>query len=211
MSAPLTVGFDLDMTLVDSAAGIVATFQAAFAEIPGAPALTRDDVWPYIGIPLRATVEALAPQLDADEAVAHYRTVYPTLGARMVQLLPGALDAIAAVRSAGGRVLVISAKTQAGVEEVLTTVGLHAGPHAPDLVVGDLFAGAKGVRLKLEDATVYVGDHPGDVEAARVASALAVAVATGPTSSQALHEAGADVVLPDLTAFPSWLASTFPA
>ena len=48
-------------------------------------------------------------------------------------------------------------------------------------------------------ATVLVGDTPLDVEAARVAGARAVAVATGEFSVAELAAAGPDAVLPDLT------------
>jgi phosphoglycolate phosphatase len=48
-------------------------------------------------------------------------------------------------------------------------------------------------------ATVLVGDTPHDVEAAAVAGARSVAVATGRFSASQLADAGADVVLPDLT------------
>ena len=48
-------------------------------------------------------------------------------------------------------------------------------------------------------ATVLVGDTPLDVEAARVAGARAVAVATGEFPVGALAAAGPDAVLPDLT------------
>jgi phosphoglycolate phosphatase len=48
-------------------------------------------------------------------------------------------------------------------------------------------------------ATVLIGDTPHDVEAAAVAGARAVGVATGRFSERQLADAGADVVLPDLT------------
>jgi phosphoglycolate phosphatase len=92
------------------------------------------------------------------------------------------------------------------VRAVLRQVGLDQGAQAPDVVAGGLFAAEKGVRLVTAGAHAYVGDHPGDVEAARVARAVAVAVATGPHSAAELVACGADVVLPDLTAFPRWLA-----
>ncbi|MDX3069894.1 HAD hydrolase-like protein, partial [Streptomyces sp. ND04-05B] len=75
----------------------------------------------------------------------------------------------------------------------------------PDVVVGDLWAEAKAAALREHGASVYVGDHTGDVRGARTAQAYAVAVATGPCDERELREAGADVVLPDLTAFPAWL------
>jgi phosphoglycolate phosphatase len=205
------VGFDLDLTLVDSAAGIAATMRAALAAEqagnwpPGEP--TDDVLRPNIGIPLEASVRLLVPDADVDGVVAAYRRLYPQLGVPGTVLLPGVAEAFAAVRAAGGRVLVVSAKTQAAVHAVLAHVGLGPGPLAPDLVAGDLFARDKGRLLLREGAHAYVGDHPGDMEAARVARATAVAVLTGGAGEEELRAAGANVVLPGLTAFPGWLAS----
>jgi phosphoglycolate phosphatase len=205
------VGFDLDLTLVDSAPGIARTMRAALAAEhagdwpPGEPS---DEVMrPHIGIPLEASVRLLAPDADIDRVVAAYRRLYPELGVPGTVLLPGVAESFAAVRAAGGRVLVVSAKTHAAVHAVLAHVGLGPGPLEPDLVAGDLFAGQKGRRLLREGAHAYVGDHPGDMEAARVARATAVAVLTGGAGEEDLRTAGADVVLPGLEAFPAWLAS----
>jgi phosphoglycolate phosphatase len=203
------VGFDLDMTLVDSAAGIAATAQAALAEF--GRQVTRDELWPYVGVPLEAALAALVPGVDA-AAVAHrYRQLYPEHGIPPITLLPGAAGALGAVHRAGGRVLIVSAKVEPAVRRVLAHVGLDRPPAAPDLVAGGLFAGAKGALLRQHGAHVYVGDHPGDVEAARVAGAVAVAVTTGPFGAAALRDAGADVVLPDLRPFPEWLRDRFAA
>ena len=197
------VGFDLDMTLVDSAAGIHATLAAACAEV----GVTIDEAASrrWIGVPLEDTLRAIAPSVDPDATAARYRELYPEVGVPPITLLPGAAEAFEAVHDLAGRVLVVSAKVEPAVRRVLAHVGLDAGRRAPDLVVGGLFAAAKGVRLATERADVYVGDHPGDVEAAQVAGAVAVAVATGPHPAADLAAAGADVVLADLTAFPAWL------
>ena len=56
-------------------------------------------------------------------------------------------------------------------------------------------------------ASVYVGDHTGDVRGARTAGAVSVAVTTGPCDEAELRAAGADVILRDLTEFPEWLRS----
>jgi len=48
-------------------------------------------------------------------------------------------------------------------------------------------------------ATVLVGDTPSDIEAATQSAARSVGVATGSFSMQQLADAGADIVLPDLT------------
>lgn len=76
----------------------------------------------------------------------------------------------------------------------------------PDAVIGNLWAESKGEALREHGASVYVGDHVGDVRGARTAAALSVAVATGPCSPEELTEAGADVVLGALTEFPRWFS-----
>jgi phosphoglycolate phosphatase len=203
------VGFDLDMTLVDSATGIAATLRATLAEL--GRTVTDEQVWPFIGVPMETTVRTLFPDLDPSAVSDRYRALYPELGLDQVRLLPGAAEAFRAVHALDGRVLVVSAKVESSVHRVLARVGFddsdaaRAAGLTPDRVVGGLFAGAKGVVLREAGADVYVGDHGGDMEAARVAGCAAVGVATGPQSTEQLHAAGADVVLPDLTVFPAWL------
>ena len=202
-----TVGFDVDLTLVDSTEGIAATLSAALSAEAGRELrVAPEEVWPWIGFPLEATVPALAPWADTTRVVHQYRARYDTLGVPLTKLLPGAVEAFQAVRAVGGRLLVVSAKAEAGVRAVLDQVGLTGPELGPDLVAGGLFGAAKGELLGLERANVYVGDHSGDVQAARVAGALSVVVCTGPQDAEALTAAGANVLLDDLTAFPDWLS-----
>lgn len=196
------VGFDLDMTLVDSAAGIAATLRAALAEF--GRTVADEQVWPMVGVPLEPTVAELAPGVDTAAVAQRYRELYPTYGIAPITPLPGAAQALEAVHAAGGRVLVVSAKVEAAVRAVLAHVGLD-GDVRPDVVAGGLFAAAKGEVLRAEGAHAYVGDHPGDVDAARAGNALAIGVATGPHTADQLRAAGADVVLADLRDFPIWL------
>lgn len=195
----LVVGFDLDMTLVDSAAGIAATVAAALADF--GHVTTPEQVWALNGVPLEPTMTALAPGIDAVAAAQRYRELYPHLGVPAARLLPGAAEALAAVERAGGTTVIVSTKVERAVRLVIEAVGLRV-----DAVAGGLFAEAKGGYLREVGAQVYVGDHPGDVLAARAAGATSVAVATGPHPASVLAAAGADVVLADLLAFPAWLA-----
>lgn len=194
----LVVGFDLDMTLVDSRAGIVRTMRDVVAEL--GVTLTDEQIWPTIGIPLDDALRRWLPEEQVAPAFAAYRERYPAIGVPITTLLPGAVEAVAAVRALGGRVAVVSAKVESAVRQVLATIGLEA-----DIVVGDRFAHGKAEVLREVGAQVYVGDHPGDVLAAQGAAAVAVAVTTGPTSAEELTAAGADVVLTTLQAFPAWL------
>lgn len=202
MPSPLparVVGFDLDMTLVDSADAIVDGV-AAVGERWGVPV---DETWlrSTIGLPLDVVFPRLVPDVPYDEALAVYRARYLSHGLAMQSLLPGARDALEAVHATGFAVVVVSAKKDTHVRAVLATVGLD---HLVRDVVGERFADGKAEALREHAAEVYVGDHVGDVRGAQGAGAVAVAVATGPTPAAELADAGADVVLEDLTAFGPW-------
>ncbi|MEU9590296.1 HAD family hydrolase [Streptomyces sp. NPDC048219] len=197
-SAP-TVGFDLDMTLIDSRPGIRACY-LALSERTGTY-VDADLAVTRLGPPL---VEELANWFPADEIAATaalYRELYPTYAVDATTALPGAREAVEAVRAAGGRAIVVTAKYEPSAKLHLEHLGIE-----PDAVIGDLWAEQKAVALREHGADVYVGDHLGDVRGARTADALSVAVASGPCSAEELRAAGADVVLADLTEFPEWLA-----
>ena len=200
----LLVGFDLDLTLVDSRERI-STCLAGALGAAGA-AVTAEQVAPTIGLPLGDAVGLLAPGLDAGaarSAAQDYRRRHDAPGAPPVSALPGAAAALSAVRAAGGRTAVVSAKTGPAVRRVLTETGLA---HLADVVVGGRFGAAKGEVLREIGATAYVGDHPGDVVAARTAGVDGLAVLTGGSSEAELRAAGATTVAADLSGFEPWLA-----
>jgi len=196
-----TVGFDLDMTLIDPRAGIVEVFDVLAAET---------------GIPLdgRAFVTRLGPPLQHELAryrlddatiehlVRRYRELTPQIAIPRTAPLPGAVNAVRAVAERGGRAVVVTGKFAPDATAHLAALGIEVAA-----VVGEVWSAGKAPALRDLGAEVYVGDHIGDVTAARAADAMAVAVATGPNSAEDLAASGADVVLRDLTRFPAWLAS----
>ncbi|WP_328937972.1 HAD family hydrolase [Streptomyces tauricus] len=201
MTSPvLTVGFDLDMTLIDSRPGIRACYQALSARtgtfIDADLAVTR------LGPPLAEELVNWFPAEEVPAMADVYREMYPTHAIAPTPAMPGAREAIAAVRAAGGRAIVVTAKYEPNAKLHLGHLGIDA-----DAVIGDLWAERKAEALREYDAGVYVGDHTGDVRGARTAGALSVAVATGPCDEDELRAAGADVVLKDLLEFPAWLAA----
>ena len=195
------IGFDLDMTLVDSADAIVDSVAHTCQHFGGT--VDEDVVRAGVGLPLDVVFPDFIPDVPYAEALEVYRARYLSHGLAMQTLLPGAREALAAVVDDGYRVLVVSAKKDTHVLAVLREVGLADQVAA---VVGERFAETKSEALREHSAVAYVGDHTGDVRGAIGAGAVAVAVATGPTSADALREAGADVVLADLTEFPAWWA-----
>ncbi|WP_228989594.1 HAD family hydrolase [Streptomyces sp. DH8] len=197
---PLTVGFDLDMTLVDSRPGIAAAFRVLAAET--GTSIDVDLVVNRLGPPLETELAHWFPADRVPAVAARYRELYPDHAITPSTALAGARESVAAVRALGGRAIVVTAKQGAHAELHLDHLGIE-----PDAVIGRLWAEAKGDALREHGAQVYVGDHLGDVRGARVAGALSVAVTTGPCDATELRAAGADVVLEALTGFPAWLAS----
>ncbi|MFD5111012.1 HAD family hydrolase [Streptomyces sp. NPDC058391] len=193
-----TVGFDLDMTLIDSRPGIHAAYLALSAET-GVP-IDADLAVTRLGPPLELELAHWFPEDRIAEMGDRYREIYPTFAIVPTLAMPGAREAIAAVQTLGGRAIVVTAKHTPNAELHLAHLGME-----PDVIVGKLWAEAKAVALREHGATVYVGDHTGDVRGARTARALSVAVPTGPCDEEELRTAGADVILRDLTQFPAWL------
>lgn len=195
----LTVGFDLDMTLIDSRPGIKAAFEALSAEtgtfIDTAQTVSR------LGPPLDQELAYWFPEAEIPAMADRYREIYPTYAIGPTPAMPGAREAVEAVRALGGRAIVVTAKHEPNARLHLDHLGIK-----PDAVIGSLWAEAKAVALREYAAQVYVGDHVGDVRGARTAGAVSVTVPTGPCPEPELREAGADVVLADLTELPAWLA-----
>ncbi len=195
---PLVVGFDLDMTLIDTVPGFSRTLLALGAELgvdfPVAELTSR------LGPPL----EALLAGHLAEEAVAaagdRFRALYPEHAIACVPTLPGAEAALAAVRRHGGRLLVVTGKYPANARLHLDHLSLVV-----DHLEGWVWGIGKAAVLRREGASIYVGDHVHDVEGALAAGVLSVSVLTGGCTREELLDAGTHVVLDGLHDFPAWL------
>ncbi|HWM04659.1 MAG TPA: HAD family hydrolase [Actinophytocola sp.] len=198
MPAPLVVGFDLDMTLIDTVPGFGAVLEALGEELgvsfPVAEMTAR------LGPPLETM---LAPHLAADAVAAagdRFRELYPRHAIGLVPALTGAVEALAAVRRHGGRVIVVTGKYPANARLHIDHLGLDV-----DVLEGWVWGIGKADVLRREGATIYVGDHVHDVEGALAAGTTSVSVLSGGCTREELLAAGTHVVLDDLRDFPSWL------
>ena len=198
----LTVGFDLDMTLIDSRPGIEATLTALSRQT--GVYIDTELVVNRLGPTLETELAEWYPAEDVVPTADRYRELYVELGVSGTTLLPGAQDAVAAVREVGGRTLVVTAKYEPNAVLCLAHVGLEV-----DHVFGWLHGTAKGAKLAEHGAGVYVGDTPPDMTGALAADAVAVAVTTGPHDADELLDAGAHVVLGSLVEFRPWFREWF--
>lgn len=198
LPAGVVVGFDLDMTLIDTAPGFGSVLRALGAELG-------------VEFPVEEMTRRLGPPLDlllqpylAEDAIAaagdRFRALYPDHAITSVPALAGAHEAIAAVRRHRGRVVVVTGKYPANARLHLDHVGFDV-----DHLEGWVWGVGKADVLVREGASIYVGDHVHDVEGALAAGALSVSVLTGGCTREELLEAGTHVVLDSLEEFPAWL------
>jgi uncharacterized protein len=194
----LVVGFDLDMTLIDTVPGFGATLRALGAEL--GVDFPIADMTSRLGPPLDVLLADHLPEDAIAAAGDRFRTIYPEHAVAPVPVLPGAHEALAAVRRHRGRNVVVTGKFAANAQLHLDHLALDV-----DLLEGWVWGAGKGDVLRREGASIYVGDHVHDVEGALAAGAVSVSVLTGGCSREELLDAGTHVVLDDLSAFPAWL------
>jgi phosphoglycolate phosphatase len=191
---PAPVGFDLDMTLIDSRAAILGSFAGVAAET--GVAIDPAEVDRRLGIKLEDELAHWMAPEAIEPAMRIYRTHYLRLAGPLTRLLPGALESLAAVRASGASAIVITAKLEATARLSLNTLGL-----VPDAVYGGVHGPEKAAVLTSVGAAVYVGDTPADMAAAVTAGARPVGVATGSFTGDELRAAGAVNVLLSLRDF----------
>lgn len=197
---PLTIGFDLDMTLIDPRPGMVRAMRELAIET-GLP-LDGEHFAAHLGPPLDHVFRGFGvPEPLVPGLVARFRELYPGVVVPATVALPGAADALAAVRDAGARTLVVTGKYGPNAAKHLAALGWTV-----DRLVGEQWGGGKTATLREHGARVYVGDHTADMSSAVAAGVHPVGVTTGPCSGDDLITAGAKDVLADLTGFPRWFA-----
>jgi len=109
--------FDLDGTLLDSRAGILAGFDAAAQEI-GVPAADSTELLKAVGLPIERIVTQFYPDFDTDDVahfVVHYRRVWAARSrAGAVDLFPGVKDVIAGLDATGVLLGIATGKSRRG-------------------------------------------------------------------------------------------------
>jgi phosphoglycolate phosphatase len=187
------------MTLIDSRPAIL----AAFADVAADTGVAIDpaEVDRRLGIKLEDELAHWYPAAEIGHAIRRYREHYLRHLGPHTTALPGAAEALAAVRAAGSRAVVVTAKIELTARLSLDGVGLTV-----DGLISDVHGPQKAEALASLGADVYVGDTPADMAAAVAAGATAVGVTTGSFSAAELRAAGAHHVLASLGPFPALYA-----
>lgn len=179
LTRPQLVLFDLDGTLTDSAAGIVASFRHALAEV-GADIPPGDLAGRIVGPPMHETLRALAAGadgsagFDADAAMIAYRADYTRRGWAINRLFDGVEALLADLRAAGIRLAVATSKAEPTARRILEHFGLDgyfeviagASPDGVRAAKADVVAHALGQLQPVPQRVLMVGDRLHDVEGA---------------------------------------------
>lgn len=225
--ASILVLWDVDFTLVNAFGVGRRLYDLAFADVFGRelPVWANEvnmagrtdraialDVLKIAGVP-----DPRGQVTGFEAALARFAPSLADLVEATGQALPGAaaaIAAIAAIAAADGgplqslltgniRPLAEVKLAPLGLTEHLDLdVGAYGDEHEVRAELVPLARARAALAYRRDfggEATVLIGDTPLDVEAALVAGARAIAVATGRFTAADLTAAGAHVVLPDLT------------
>ena len=181
-----TVLFDLDGTVIDSGAMILASFRHATRTVLGREIPDHLLMEGVGGQTLREQMQVLDEE-RVDELVDVYRTHNTALHEEL-QACAGMLDALEQLRREGRQLGVVTSKRRIGIElafkalpELERVFDVAVGtddterhkPHPDPLLLAAERLGAPPAE------TAYVGDSPFDMQAARAAGMFTVAVTWG--------------------------------
>jgi pyrophosphatase PpaX len=177
--------FDLDGTVIDSGAIILASMRHAAKEVLGAEPPDEELMAAVGGPGLEAQMRALSPD-RVDELVSVYRAHNEPLHAGLM-CCPGIDDVLVQLKDEGRRLGIVTAKrrktvelafAQIPIEHLFETVvgGDETERHKPD--PEPLLLALERMNAQPEE-TAYVGDAPFDVRAAKAAGIFSVGVTWG--------------------------------
>lgn len=217
--------FDVDGTLVDSQATILAAMGDAFAALGREP-LPRARILSIVGLSLPVAVAELLPEEDAARQQlfeAAYKSGFAArraagAGETAAPFYPGALEAVATLETEGYLLAIATGKSRRGLTHLLEGHGLThrflstqtaddaPSKPAPGMVLNCL--AETGVEAR--DAVV-IGDTEFDMAMGRAAGARALGVTWGYHPTDRLIGGGAEGVIECFADLPRSIAALWEA
>ena len=214
MSDLRLVIFDVDGTLVDSQAEIMAAMEMSFAA-NGLPTLPRTAVLSIVGLSLDVAFRQLCP--DADDVllaslVQAYKDAFNALRgadgtAEKSPLFPGALAVLDTLAGQDNTLLAVATgKSRRGLDKLLERYGLtgmfhseQVADHHPSKPNPSMILTALSELGIAQQRAVMVGDTTFDMDMARAAGVAKIGVSWGYHPAEMLRP---DILIDDFTALP---------
>lgn len=186
--------FDWDGTLMDSAATIATSIQAAVRDL-GLPVPSDDAARHIIGLGLNEAIAHLLPELDVSgygRLVERYRHHFLSQDSD-IPLFPGVSKAITDLRAAGFILAVATGKGRKGLDRAFRHTGLGDFFHASRCADESFSKPHPGMLQELmdemcvtPDRTLMIGDTSHDLQMALNAGVPSLAAAYGAHSKESL-------------------------
>ena len=208
---PRALLFDLDGTLADSIALLLASFRHTF-DAHQKP-IPSDEEWiAGIGTPLISQMRGFVPDEDeAQQMILTYREFQRTRHDEMLHEFEGVADTLALLKSRGHPMALVTSKTNDLAHRALDW--LHLTAHI-DVVVGmdsterhkpdpEPVLFALSALGSTTDNALFLGDSPHDIAAGNAASVVSVAALWGPFSRKVLEQASPTYLLEHIRELPA--------
>lgn len=209
---PYAVLFDLDGTLVDSIALLLASMKHTFQ---GRARTPSDEEWiEGLGTPLP---KQLTPYIESDEdrerLINRYRTFQLENHDRLMARYEGVIDTLALLYQRGHPLGVVTSKGNTMMERGLKFIGaddyieVAIGYDSVHIHKPDPYP-VKAALEKLEygaDEAVFVGDSPHDIKSGNAAGVITIAALWGPFTRSALEPFNPTYFLDDIKNLPPLL------
>lgn len=179
--------FDWDGTLMDSAAAIVGSLQAACSDL-GLPVPPDEKARFIIGLGLRDAMAHILPKLDPAQypRVAERYRHHFVLRDSGTTLFPGAAETVKELHAAGFMLAVATGKSRRGLDRSLVATGLASYFHATRCADEGFSKPHPGMLKELmamlgvaPDRTLMIGDTTHDMAMAQSACIARLAAAYG--------------------------------
>ena len=205
--------FDWDGTLMDSAAAIVGSLQAACADLE-LPVPADAQARYVIGLGLPDAMRPILPELPPAEyprVVERYRAQFLRRDGGTT-LFPGAAELIRELHAGGFLLAVATGKSRRGLDRALNDTGLTDFFHATRCADEGFSKPDPGMLAAVMDtlatppaATLMIGDTTHDLEMANAAGVAAIAVTYGAHERAALTACKPLAMVDELQGLRDWL------
>lgn len=185
--------FDLDGTISKSAPGILNAFEYALEKM--GKTYSRDDLYKYIGPPLRDSFVKELGEESADKGVDYYRQYYFKKGIFETEIYDGIKDLMENLNSKGYKIFLATSKGEESSEKILDYFGIldyfsyvsgsENNKNTKKKVIDHLL---KGNNLKSSES-IMIGDRSYDIEAANNLEIKTIAVAYGYGNNEEFEKA----------------------